>query len=341
MPLAPGELCVIRILRTKGIVTQKSEEFEKQVYRIHKLLESTGSTVTWDDKVPDPDNPSQNRQIDITLRNDDSLTIIECRSHAKKQDVKWIEELYGRKSSLNADTVIAVSSSGFTEGAFKKACRFGVILRDLNHLSDEEIIKWGRCITITLFFYQYSDIELSLFFERKTIHKLSEETLKKEIENYVGLRTIFLAPRKALDKLNLLDKKFQGKKIEFNIGFKIDDFKLQGQQVIEVNVEGLGWLVEKKIRFPEVLAYDYPLLKGLDRRTYIQKFDLGQTEIIHNNGKVSVLIDFSKLKIPPFCQFKSMKCSGNYENSWHKLGILGADKLLMAIDECTVKICAK
>jgi len=44
-------------------------------------------------RIPDPDNPSQPRQIDITLRREDALTMIECRIHAATQDVQWIEEL--------------------------------------------------------------------------------------------------------------------------------------------------------------------------------------------------------------------------------------------------------
>ncbi len=324
----------------KVITPKKSTKFEKQVYRIHQLLESSGSEITWNDRIQDPDSPSQNRQIDITVRNDNSLTIIECRSHRKKQDVKWIEELYGRKHSLNVDAIVAVSSSGFTSGAIKKAGRFGIILRDLNKLSDEDIRKWSRLITITLFFYQYSDIELYLIFDKKVIDKLNDEQLQEELKNYVGLRSIFLAPSKVLDNLNLFGKEYNGKKMEFNLSLKNEDFKLQGHNVKQVNIKGQGWLVEKKIKFPEVLAYDYPLLEGLNRKTYIQKFELGETEIIHNNGKISVLVDFSKLELPSFCYFKKMLISGNYENYWQKVSISGADKLLMPLDECIVNICA-
>src|SRR3990167_4837804 len=102
-----------------------SKKFEKQIKRIHDLIEQPGSRVTWNDHIPDPDNPVQPRQIDITINRDNSLTIIECRIHAKKQDVKWIEELIGRRMSLKADAVIAVSASGFTEGAIKKAKAYG------------------------------------------------------------------------------------------------------------------------------------------------------------------------------------------------------------------------
>jgi hypothetical protein len=39
------------------------ETLERQVHRIHELLERSHDNVTWNDHIPDPDNPSQLRQI--------------------------------------------------------------------------------------------------------------------------------------------------------------------------------------------------------------------------------------------------------------------------------------
>jgi hypothetical protein len=122
----------------------KSTLFEQSIARIHDLLEETNSKVTWNDKIPDPDNPTQNRQIDISITNNGLLTLVECRLHKEKQDVKWIEELMGRRQSLNADSLIAVSASGFTKGALAKAKRYGIITRDLTALTQEEITRWGK-----------------------------------------------------------------------------------------------------------------------------------------------------------------------------------------------------
>lgn len=95
-------------------MTEEPDNFEKQIARIHSLLEQPGSEVTWNDRIVDPDNPSQMRQIDITVRRDSSLTLIECRLHSDPQDVQWIEELIGRRTSLKADIVsvaLALSST--------------------------------------------------------------------------------------------------------------------------------------------------------------------------------------------------------------------------------------
>ena len=71
--------------------------------RIHQLLEIEGSTVTWNDHIPDPDNPSRPRQIDVSIRRDGSLTLVECRIHKDPQDVTWVEELMGRRTSYLDD----------------------------------------------------------------------------------------------------------------------------------------------------------------------------------------------------------------------------------------------
>ena len=99
------------------------KRFEQQVERIHQLLEAEGSIVTWNDHIPDPDTPTQQRQIDVSVRRDGSLTLIECRIHKDPQDVKWIEELIGRRLSLKADAVIAVSSSGFYQARAQQSRR--------------------------------------------------------------------------------------------------------------------------------------------------------------------------------------------------------------------------
>jgi hypothetical protein len=94
--------------------------------------------VTWNNHIPDPDNPAQPRQIDVTIKRDGALTLVECRQHKSKQNVKWIEELMGRRISLGAQGVIAVSSSGFTAGAVNKAKKQGIILRDLQQLTEQQ-----------------------------------------------------------------------------------------------------------------------------------------------------------------------------------------------------------
>lgn len=136
----------------------KPDEFERQIARILTTLSANKDQVIWNDKFPDPDNPAQLRQVDISIRRPDSLTIVECRYHSRPQDVKWVEELYGRRVSLNATSVIGISSSGFTKGALEKARRLGVFLRTLTELSDREIEVWGQRSSFEMSFIKFDDL---------------------------------------------------------------------------------------------------------------------------------------------------------------------------------------
>ena len=116
--------------------------------------------VTWNDRIPDPDNPKQPRQIDITVRRGNWTVHIECRFHREPQDVQWIEELHGRRDSLGADEIIAVSSSGFTDTAKLKAARFKIPLRSLCKVTDDEIHLWARKTVAKAIFYQFTNCQV-------------------------------------------------------------------------------------------------------------------------------------------------------------------------------------
>lgn len=148
------------------------EEFERQIALLEHLLKESGAKVKWNERIPDPDNPKQGRQIDITIRRRKKLTLVECRLHSRPQDVKWIEELYGRRASLNADSIIAVSTSSFTEGALKKAARLGVITRDFRALTKTEIEKWGVFNKVTAIYTQFFQSTIYIVEEYPRIDKI-------------------------------------------------------------------------------------------------------------------------------------------------------------------------
>lgn len=320
------------------IMSEQSDEIEQMITRVHELLEGQDADVMWDQKIPDPDNPKQPRQIDILIRKGNLLTLVECRIHKEKQNVKWIEELIGRRVSLNADVVIAVSASGFTSGAIKKAASYGVILHDLLSLSNEEIESWSRAIDISIFFYRFDEFEISLFFDLKDITDLDHKMVAEELKDYYGLRSIFNAPFEIIDSHKLIVKENRNKKFNFDVTFKINDFLLQGKEVKEVEVKGKGALEKIDLTVPTTFSYGMPGLKPEDRNIYIQKFGLGQTDIVHQNGKVSICLDLSKLEIPPFWQFRFMEVVGGNENYIEKLEIIDPHKANMSVDKCTVNL---
>lgn len=83
------------------------------------------------------------REVDISIRNKvgkhEFLTIIECRDRAEKGEIDWIEQIITK--TANANKVIAVSTSGFTDEAIIKANHYNVVLRKLRDFKAEEVKK--------------------------------------------------------------------------------------------------------------------------------------------------------------------------------------------------------
>jgi hypothetical protein len=326
-------------------MTKASDAFEQQVHRVYELLVDSGAKVTWSDHVPDPDNPNQQRQIDVTIRRDGKLTHVECRKHKCRQDVKWIEELIGRRTSLRADAVIAVSSSGFTAGALRKAKSHGVIPRDLCQLTDTEIKNWGRRMALTLFFYQYSNLEVSLLFDPGSIPRLDTEVVKSELRLHPAMQSLFNAAAQQLDGLNLLKDASAGtqpdRTVEFKLRLQFDDLRVCGELVIEVTFHGRARLISKSVKSPAVLAYGDPEENFVRREATIESFSLGETSIVHDADRISVLLDISQVKMPPFCQFRFFNLSGEEEMNHEALELYGCDKLGVAGKRMKVKICSQ
>lgn len=125
-------------------MTKKSDEFEMLNKRVEDLVHGAGAVVEWNAKIPDPDSRSDSRQIDVLITANDGRRIsVEFRDRGGAQSVMWIEELAGRKQSLQLNGMIAVSTKGFSQLAAIKAARFGIVLYDFAALSDEEIASWA------------------------------------------------------------------------------------------------------------------------------------------------------------------------------------------------------
>lgn len=326
-------------------MTEASDAFEQQVHRVYELLVDSGAKVTWSDHVPDPDNPNQQRQIDVTIRRDGKLILVECRKHKCRQDVKWIEELIGRRISLRADTVIAVSSSGFTAGALRKAKSHGVFPRGLGQLTDAEIKNWGRQMALTLFFYQYSNLEVFLLFDRSSIPKLDTDALKSELRLHPAMQSLFNAAAQQLNGSNLLQDALAGTEQSETVGFTLrlqfDDFRLCGELVMEVTFRGRACLIPKRVKSSAVLAYGDPEENFVQREATIERFLLGETSIVHDADRISVLLDISQLEMPPFCQFRFFESSGEEEMNYEAFEFYGREKLWVIGQGMKVKICSQ
>lgn len=308
---------------------QTSERFERQVERIHKLLEASGAKVTWNNRIPDPDNPAQLRQIDITIHRDDKLTLVECRIHHKRQKVTWIEELIGRRQSLRADAVIAVSASGFTQGAISKAMGYGIILRDFATLTEEEIQDWGKSAHVAVIFHHFERIRLTFAVD---VANYNREDLIDGIYNHLkrdrrAMYDLFEVISDALcnETLSDIPKLFQAE-IEL-----VKPIEIEGVVLDRLLFDAYVTRVTQQLRTPGVVAYDYPKTAVARRGAFIQSFDLENFEITHSSNQVVIAVDLSKLTTPANCYLGFLDIRFGREVTG-QIEVLGLDKRKVKIE---------
>ena len=315
-------------------MTSKAENFEKQIKRIHDALVQDHAEVVWNDKIPDPDNPSQLRQIDITVKKDNGEIIhIECRSHKVPQGTKWVEELFGRKVSLHATAMIGVSDSGFSDGAIKKANKLGIFLCNLDELSEETIKTWGSKTKINCYYYIFSNLELCYFLE--SIKGLVKENIEKEI----------------FSKPHFNDFLFNQIKYEFNknkdfilpYGFKFffngENAELLGRKIIGVSLRGDVDKVKYTYQCPFVYSFK-TLTISPSPIASVEKSEDSKCEIIKTEtGFSSVALDLSIAPQAPFnsvlagiFEFSKLPGSKSYPP---KFNIIGSHEQEVNINEAS------
>jgi hypothetical protein len=276
---------------------------ERQIARIHRLLEAMDAVVTWNDRIPDPDNPKQERQIDISIRRRERLTLVECRAWKTPQDVSWVEELAGRRRSLNADTIIAVSSSGFTETARLKAQRLGVVLRDFESLSPEEVRTWGELSTLTLIFYEFRDVEVTIVMP---IPYRQGDPLKITAPDGepISPRTVLMD---IVDqtKLSWEQRDF----VPFSATMKVDTQRINGVQPLATEIRGRMRTRKRQTEQPSVAIYGKAGDARNSMEAQVERFAIEESQVIIGSELSSIIFDLSKVTIPDRCIFGSLLVS--------------------------------
>jgi hypothetical protein len=294
--------------------------FERQIERIHKVLNALDAKVTWDDRIPDPDNPNQSRQIDISIRrNDGSLTLIECRHRKVAQDVSWVEELAGRRLSLRATGVIGVSSSGFTQGAIQKGKALGVTLRDFESVSVEEAQRWGELAKLTLMFYEFRDVEATV--------KLNNRQLRDQ--------TITDSSGHPLDFCEtLLSVAEKGKINWWNDQFSRFEARLVGRAfvgglaVTSIDISGRLRGRHYASAAPTVSVYRTAGQTTERPEATVERFSEGQSQVIKGIELSSIVFDLSQIKIPERCIFVSPMIAQPGGMRVHHVDIVGLKNIL-------------
>lgn len=269
-------------------MTKESDGFEQQIARIHELLEDSNTEVTWNDKISDPDNPNRQRQIDFSIRNPSSFIIGECRFRKGLEDVQWIEELMGRKISLRADGVIAVSSSGFTAGAIKKALAHGIVIRNFFEITDKELESWGKKTAVKMIFVRLTD--LIFRFPLSSQNKGPYNKFNNEAGQQMPLLGFF---QNIIHKLDIL----KNNPSNFALDLKLGNLFVGGEKIRRLHISGRLEKYEESVDVLSVHCYSATKLHSDKETAFVQRLDLASSEIIGHQDDVSIIIDCSNLDL--------------------------------------------
>ncbi len=103
---------------------KRTNEFQKLITKIYEQLAGPNDIVSESAMVRERGSGTL-REVDILLQKrifgTDLRIAVECRDRADKEDIEWIDNLIGKYQDLDVDKKIAVSNSGFTPAAQKKA----------------------------------------------------------------------------------------------------------------------------------------------------------------------------------------------------------------------------
>ncbi len=313
--------------------TINSKDFEQLVFRIIKILEDEGAAITWNATIPDPDSPDNPRQIDILIEKEGKKTHVECRYRKKPQSSNWIEELYGRKTSLKVDSIIGVSVSGFYKPAIVKARSLGVIVRDFKSITVDEIRSWGSFARVKGHYIQLIKPKFEVFIPESAKPISNKE---KETKKYVL----------ALEKQNILSgffsnfaKKAYYEAHKYNLGngvvspIRVSQLHFpEKMNVLNRDLSLIRMSSQFKVLVAEMdIAYAglYGEPKGLSnsQEAMIQNFPAKDWEIIKTNNEVNLQLDISSINHPDNCilekfEFINLK---DPKMSKYKIVALGLD----------------
>jgi len=130
-----------------SLKTNDGKSLEQLVKLIEGLLIPRGFIIETRERVYN-DNGVQIAEFDIVITGKLGSApikwLIQCRDRPSNGAApgEWIEQLVGRRDRFNFDKVMAVSTTGFSEGAKEEAKRRGIEIRTMDSLTAESVMNW-------------------------------------------------------------------------------------------------------------------------------------------------------------------------------------------------------
>lgn len=122
---------------------KRSNDFQRLVAAIERQLAPLGAVVT-ESKLIKEKNSDTEREVDIAIESQVGqhrvLIAVECRDRSRPENLEWIDGLIGKYRDLPVEKVVAVSRSGFTRTATKKAKEVNISTVTLEAAIDAKLI---------------------------------------------------------------------------------------------------------------------------------------------------------------------------------------------------------
>lgn len=144
-------------------MVKKGRRLEKTIESLEKLLSKTNLKVSSPALLPDYVAGGV-REVDIAIQGEfgstNILIAIECRDHKNPQNVTWIEQLKTKRDAIQANKMIAVSSSGFSENATITAQKYGIETRVVANIDSSEISRFFPEIEFVYSLHKFNVVAL-------------------------------------------------------------------------------------------------------------------------------------------------------------------------------------
>ncbi|HZS62231.1 MAG TPA: hypothetical protein VFA43_23380 [Gemmatimonadaceae bacterium] len=270
-------------------VTKQSNDFQRFVGIIERL--AAPETAKVDEPAELSEKGGLKREVDVIIEdNIDGILVraaVECRDRTRPGTIQWIDELFGKYYMFRADgivqKVVAVSSSGFTKDAIKRAADYGITALTVKEALDQDWEQFGLAkLFVRLFGYEAYLGETRLEYDRALNESVDEagaadwliceqdgtdcrrvtdvvmEIYDKEVHSQTDQ---FLRQTKLIDPANPVDKQFSFySRFEFvgALSLRIPDGSQRSLSAITINVH--GWTHHLNASRHKRIAFDKKLV---------------------------------------------------------------------------------
>ena len=132
---------------------KRSNDFQRLIAAIEGQLAPLGAVVTESKLIKEKSSDTE-REVDIAIESHIGqhrvLVALECRNRSRPANLEWIDGLIGKYRDLPVEKVVAVSRSGFTKTAIRKAKEVNISTVTLEAAIDAKLIPstQGRVVRV-------------------------------------------------------------------------------------------------------------------------------------------------------------------------------------------------